>query len=506
MSIRRNAIADSLSGAWAALLGFLFVPFYLRRLGPEAYGLVGVFTTIQTLTVLLDLGLTATINREMARLSASDSAPSEVRQVARSIEVVYWIVGLLVGVILAAAAPLLAMHWVKTQSLGEASVTRSLYLIAAAVAVQWPFSLYAGGLIGRQRLEVVSWLNAVAATARIVGSVVILTLVSTAPEVFFAWQLVVNLVTTALAASLFWRELPAATDSSRISMSSLKGVTRFAAGMSLIGVLSIALLQADKLVLSKVLQLSTFGYYILAWTVSSTLYRLVSPVFNAVSPRLTQLVAQNDSASLVALYHRSSRLSMAVVAPAAAIMAIFPSHVLFVWSGDKVATAEGAGPLALLAIGTMLHCAAHVPWALQLAYGWTSLQAKTNAIATAIFPLLCYNLAVRFGATGGAMAWLLMHFVLLVACQTLMHRRILVGEEGKWWMSGLLRPLAPAFIATGIVRALSAVSWNRAAMATQLMSAVVVAVLATAASSRELLQVLPIPATFLARYRSRASM
>ena len=44
------------------------VPFYIRFIGVEGYGLVGFYGTLRaTLNSFLDFGLTATINREIAR-------------------------------------------------------------------------------------------------------------------------------------------------------------------------------------------------------------------------------------------------------------------------------------------------------------------------------------------------------------------------------------------------------------------------------------------------------
>ena len=47
-------------------------PFF-RLMGVEAYGLVGLYTTILALVVPLDFGLSTTLNREFARASAGGS-------------------------------------------------------------------------------------------------------------------------------------------------------------------------------------------------------------------------------------------------------------------------------------------------------------------------------------------------------------------------------------------------------------------------------------------------
>ena len=71
MSLGRNLLAGLASSVWSALVGLAVVPFYLKYLGIEAYGLIGFFATTQAVLSLLDMGMAPTINREVARRSAS---------------------------------------------------------------------------------------------------------------------------------------------------------------------------------------------------------------------------------------------------------------------------------------------------------------------------------------------------------------------------------------------------------------------------------------------------
>ena len=49
------------------MLTLLTVPVYLRVLGAEAYGFVGLFVSLVVLTGLCDLGVSPTMSRIMAR-------------------------------------------------------------------------------------------------------------------------------------------------------------------------------------------------------------------------------------------------------------------------------------------------------------------------------------------------------------------------------------------------------------------------------------------------------
>src|SRR3972149_12226265 len=88
-STKRNIIANYLGSAWNALMGLAFIPLYIHYLGIEAYGLIGVFILLQAWMVLLDMGITPTFSREMARFTAGSHTPQSIGDLVRSVELVY---------------------------------------------------------------------------------------------------------------------------------------------------------------------------------------------------------------------------------------------------------------------------------------------------------------------------------------------------------------------------------------------------------------------------------
>ena len=45
--LKRNLIANYLGQGWTALMGLAFIPLYIKYLGIEAYGLIGIFALLQ---------------------------------------------------------------------------------------------------------------------------------------------------------------------------------------------------------------------------------------------------------------------------------------------------------------------------------------------------------------------------------------------------------------------------------------------------------------------------
>ena len=68
MSLKKNIVASYATQIYVTLVGILILPLYLKYLGAEAYGLVGLFTMLQAWFNLLDMGLTPTVARETALL------------------------------------------------------------------------------------------------------------------------------------------------------------------------------------------------------------------------------------------------------------------------------------------------------------------------------------------------------------------------------------------------------------------------------------------------------
>src|SRR6267378_8005452 len=116
MKLGRNLLAGLANSVWTALVGLAVVPLYLKYLGIEAYGLIGFFATTQALFQLLDFGLSMTINREVARRTASGNS-KDARNLLHTLAVIYWGIAGVIALVIAAMASLIAQHWLQSRHL-----------------------------------------------------------------------------------------------------------------------------------------------------------------------------------------------------------------------------------------------------------------------------------------------------------------------------------------------------------------------------------------------------
>ncbi len=452
--LKRDLVASLAGSAWTMVIQLACVPLYIRFLGIEAYGLIGFYVTLQAMVQILDLGLSPTMNREMARYSVQPDKADEARDLVRTLEVGYWLVGIIIGLALVAASPWIATHWIKAGAIPVRSVTQALTLMGIIAAFQWPVSFYQGGLIGLHKQVLFNLLRIIAGTVTNGGAVLVLWLVSNTIQAFFLWLVATNAVALVFWTTFLWKNLPSTAHTPRFRLHLLQRIGRFAAGMSGITAAGLILTQSDKAILSRVFSLTVFGYYVIAGLFGTGLVMIVSSMFNIIYPRFSALVAKRDEQALSRLYHRSTQLMAVLILPSAAVLALFSVDVLQLWTRNSE-VARHAGPIAsLLVIGSALNGLMNLPYALQLAYGWTSVGLYIAVGLSVVFVPALWFMATNHGALGAASMWIALNCVYMAIGVPLTHRRLLKGEALRWF-GEIALPLAVVSLIAAMGRKLA---------------------------------------------------
>lgn len=433
-------------------MSLVFVPLYIKFLGIESWGVIGIFTTLQAVMVIFDMGLSAAMTRELSRLSVLPDKEQEMRNLVKSMEIIYWGIAVLIGIVIISISHFIAFTWINPGQLSPQTIQNALLIMGFAMALQWPASLYSGGLIGLQKQVLLNEINIVSSTLRGGGAVLLLWLVSPTIQAFFVWQIAVSSLNTIILYKFLWRSIPATDKSAIFQKQLLIGIWRFAAGMGGISILALILTQIDKIILSRVLSLESFGYYTFASMVAMSLARLFTPVFYSIYPKLTQLAAGNNEDSLKQFYHKSSQFMAVLIIPVALVVALFSHEIILLWTQNALTADKTHLLVSILICGTAINGLMNPPYALQLAFGWTKLNFFTNLIAVILMIPLIYYLAIQFGATGAAIAWLILNIGYILFLIPVMHHRLLKSEKWRWYWHDVGVPLLVGLTVVSIGR------------------------------------------------------
>lgn len=446
-----NIAANVVSNLVVAAAFIVSVPLVLSYIGVEAYGLVGLFLAMQGIVAVLDIGLNVTITREFAVKSKDAERAPELGSLLKTSEIVYWIMAGIAAVVWLPLAGF-ASSYVNPQDLSGDTVFRCILIMGIPLALQFPISLYSASLYGLQRQVLVSLINAGFAVARYVGVLATLHFVSQAPEAYFSWTAVLIGLHVPVLAVALRSSMPAERFRSEFDLSILTRQWKFVGAIGMVTIVSVLLLQTDKLVLARIFSLDVFGYYAIAATLAGGLQWLIQPIFRAIFPKLSQITELGDRDTVSKIYHKGCQAMAVIVLPVSTLCAYFSRELLFLWQGSDEIAAKTYVSFGLLISGGALNALLFVPYALQLAHGSTRLQLITLAAGLAAFIPMTITFASHWGPPGAAAAWVLLNLAFLATVVPLTHRRFLPGETKRWAIADVLMPLVAAVVSGGFVR------------------------------------------------------
>lgn len=453
MSLKKNTIANYIGQGYLTLINIVMLPLYLRYLGAESYGLVGFFAVMQAWLQLLDAGLSPTLARQVAYERGRDAESfTEVRHLLRSIELIFLVLGILMGLGIWFASPWIASRWLDVKTLPLTEVGYCISLMGFIIGLRWLASLYRSGIQGMEHQVWLNVANIALSSLRYVGAWVLLRWITQEVSHFFEFQICVSIIELAVLATKFYRTLPSA-GGRRIgfSFSSLKAVLPFTASVAYASGIWILLTQLDKLILSHVLSLKEYGYFALVAVVATGILSFTGPISQALLPRMTVLLSNGNEKEMLTIYRKSTQFVAALIFPMTGLVALFSTEMLYAWTGDRIA-AKWAGPvLTWFVLGNGILAISTFQYSLQFAHGKLKLHVMNSTVSALVQVPIIIFAAFKYGVMGVAISWFATRLITFFIWPPIIHHYFAPGIHKKW----LLEDLAPVFIMTCIMMAIA---------------------------------------------------
>jgi O-antigen/teichoic acid export membrane protein len=445
MTIVRNALTNVAERIISAVLMLVAVPIQIRLLGMEAYGLLGFVASLQVLLSILDFGLAPTVIREVAADTAE--AREHSRALIQTFSGVYWSIALAAGTFVVLVAPWLASHWLHAGSLSDAVVVLAIRLIAISVLLRWPVSLYAGAIAGAQRLDAVNAIRIASSLLKILGGLLVLLYFRTLAS-YLVWLALAAVAEIACYMTVAARLVPNLTFRPGFSRSALEKVWRFSLHMNVMSMLTALFVQADRLMISRLLPIAELGFYSVAYSLAMCISILQNVVSTALFPALAQGLEQRDAAEIRKWCAIATEIVMYLACGAGSALIFYGYDLLTVWISHDSA-ARASGPAAILAAGFVAAAAVSVPYTLAIAAGETSAPLAVNAAAGVVYLPVLYWLVHTWGIAGAAWAWVGLNTYYLVVLLPLLQRRLSMEPVLRWFARHVLPFVGTALLVIG---------------------------------------------------------
>lgn len=439
-----NALSNILGKVFNLVCSVLFLPIYLTGLGHEAYGLVAFQTTLQVIFSVLELGLPASVTREIALHSALDQQSSIYPQsVLRTSEGIAALVGLLVATVIAVSSPVIASKWLVVQSLNQTSLTQGLRIIGCQVGIQFLSIVYVGALVGAQRQV---WQNAALSTGALVrglGSVLVVILFHDVRG-FLLVQLVVTAGVVVVLRHLAYRALPKGKGS--MSLGVLKIMYPFASQMILNNLVLTLAAQLDRMIMSNTMPISYLGYYSLASFVANIIFMSGAAMTNSVYPVLVHETGERNEHRIDAFYLSRSTTIASLMIPMTAFLIFFGYDVMMCWLRDPDIVAKTKIALPCLVLSSYFSGISQMPVALAAARGRMFPVIVCQLVLTVILVAPLYFLILNCQLDGAALGNLIASSLYFFLITPVVHYYADMSQHWQWLRGVSLVHLFPGVL------------------------------------------------------------
>jgi len=400
-----NIIVNLLGQIWVGLMAILFVPTYVRYLGSEGYGLISFFAVMQGFLGLLDMGLTATLGKESAKYIGGSYTKSAIKDLIRTYEILALVIIVTAVMVTTLLSEYIAQNWLKASSMSINAIEQAIILMGILFSVRFLEGFYRGIIIGLQEHLIYNIINATFATLKWAGVLVVLEYYGGTAKIFLLWQIIITLFLVIVFRKFVNIKIPNPAINPKFNKIYIYKNWRFTKGMALITLSVFALTNIDKIIVSKFLDLTTFGNYNLIITISVVLTIMTAPIAQTLLPKLTQNIAGRQIKEYEKNFNIGSQLIAATAGCVGILIAFYPAEIFYIWTNDVILSKKLALYLRIYCIGTVFNCLLVMPYLAQLAKEQTLLTVKANMVTVIILtPALMYFVS-EFGLMAAVMVW-----------------------------------------------------------------------------------------------------
>lgn len=408
------------------------MPIFLLNMGPEAYGLIAIFTLVQAWFALLDAGISQSISRQTARYYAGKLTSQDYCNLYNGLHVAFLFICSFVLVLLLTNIDGLVGSWLNVKKINSEDISYILGIIFVCVFMRCIGGLYRGVINGAEKIVWLSFFNIALATLRFVLVIPYLYLYDFKVLKYFEYQFFIALFEYII---LFWKKNNLIPKNKINIKQSLIEVCKNKAFIINIGIAStiwLLISQFDKLLLSKYVSLSEYGYYSMAVMLASIILLCSSPVGNAILPRLTNLISREKKEEAISIYMQLTKFVCIIITMVGFIIILNIDQVILTWIGDLGSKKYIEDTIIFYILGNIFLVLSNFPYYLQYAVGDLKYHMRGNLILASIMIPSMFLAVLNYGVYGAGITWLIVNFFWFLLWPYFIHKKIFQNVYLVW--------------------------------------------------------------------------
>ncbi len=404
--LSKNIFYNLLGQVLLLVLSFISAKYIFKQLGEEALGII-YFTIIMNvlLRTVLEMGVCSTTVREVSAHFSSE--PDYIHNLIRTTSLFYWLIYVMAGLAIYLLAPVLVEKWINLKTMDHSIAIYTLRVLGISSVLALPKSLYSSIFQGLQRMEFTNFIEVSTSALQQLGAVLFLIFGGGLLHIVH-WFAAIYIIRVFIYLAALTRFFPLQAFIPCYFHDVMKRIFAFASRMTSVSITASIYMQADKLIISKLLPIGAVGYYGFAYNSVSKGMLLKDSVLLAAFPSLAELSKAGDNEKLTALYRKLQDLLYLATVPIFAAIP-FAAIPLFSYVFNTETAKSLLLPTTFLSVGFYMNGTVHLPFALSQAVGKPGITARTSLYALFVVLPVTTILIYFFGLVGAGLSWILYH-------------------------------------------------------------------------------------------------
>lgn len=446
--MKKNIIANFIGRFWGLLSNFLFIPLYIKFLGFDSYSIISFTLVLASLMALLDVGLTASLSRELAR---KDNSNEDKINIFGTLESLYFILSFVCIISLFFGSNLIATNWLSLNPLQASNVTYYIKIISFDIGFQLILRFYLGGLIGLEKQVLANIYQVLWGFLRN-GFVLLIVYYIPNLDLFFIWQALISIL-FAVIIRFSLNKVLFNSNVLKIKLSFkkeiFKKIYQFAGGMLFISLIASLNTQMDKLAISKLLPVEYLGNYTIALSLAMGIYIFVNPISVALLPRFTSLYSLGNKTEATSLFIKINSIVSVIVFTVLANMSLFSVELIWIWTGNLELAKSLKILLPVMSFAYAFLALQVIPFNIAIANGNTNINIKLGIISLCITLPGFWILTLHYGIIGTAALFCGVQVISMFVYLYFINLKYLnIGNFTFYCLKNVLIPLIISFTAS----------------------------------------------------------
>lgn len=387
-----NVFANYFNKIFTAIIGILTVPFLIRILGPESYGVASIYAIFQSIILIFDLGWTALNGRQVAGLRSGSLNKQDFDNYFKSLQIIFHITVLVLFFFVMLFSNNI-VRFLNFESIEVHDLGILISVMFLTASIKFLSSLYRSTLVAYERQVESSFLNVTVIFFKYVAPLPVMYFSDLRLSFYIIWQFLVSLVEYLYLSKSITKSthLKSYEFVFGASFEPLKKVFSFSFTIAVTSFLWILASQIDKILVVTIFSLKEYGFYAALILCASAIQMISYPISSAYRPKINILFQSKDQKdagenSLITL----TKLIAIVTTTAASFIYLNSLDIVKILIGSSLQEPQlYSDMLKALVAGSLILTFNSILYFYQVAIG----NLKWHLIASIIYPTILIPLA-----------------------------------------------------------------------------------------------------------------